>query len=96
MEAERAALYATPERVREIEQRQPEATEWGRALFFRPGTPLARERQSRPVVEEVESEIAVPAWRKSFEFEGQEELLGAESETDSADVEEVLVEAVAN
>ena len=79
MAAERAALYATPERVAEIERRQPEALESGRALFYRPGTVTGKVKGRRPVEEE--PEIMVPAWRKTFEFTGDEGALAEEGDT---------------
>jgi len=102
MAAERAALYATPERVAEIERRQPEAESCGRVLFYRPGTPLARERKARArqTVEEVELEAILtsesPGWRKTFEFAGDEDAL-AESDTveNEEGAEELRIEAAA-
>lgn len=100
MEAERGSLYASPERVLEIERRQPQATEWGRSLFFRPGTPLARERKSRSVVEEPNPQNGRAPWRKTFEFEGQEDELLTDGDADilldvgePGEAEEVLAAA---
>ncbi len=79
MEAERAALYCTPERVAEIERRQPEALESGRALFYRPGTvtgTVKGTRRGSPVVEEVET----PSWRKKpYSYPGREDELCSSS-----------------
>lgn len=73
---ERASLFATPRRCAEIERRQPEALEWGRSLIHWPDTSPRRKAKTRPIEEE-EPEI-VPEWRKTFSFEGQEELLADE------------------
>ncbi len=81
MEDERAALYATPERVAQIECTQPESESWGRSLFFRPGTVTGTVKQrSRP--EEEEPGVVVPAWRKTFEFSGDEGALASDRDAD--------------
>ena len=94
MEAERKALYCTPERVAEIERRQPEALERGRALFFRPGTVTGTiKERSRP--EEEEPGVVVPAWRKTFEFSGDESALADVGEELDAVVEVEAEEVLA-
>jgi hypothetical protein len=41
---ERQKLYATPQRVAEIERRQPEAESRGRSLFYRPEESVRRRK----------------------------------------------------
>jgi len=94
--AERASLFATPRRCAEIERRQPEALERGRPLFYVPDT-SARRTQHHHRVEKAEPspQNGRPIWRKTFSFEGQEELLAdagedlvvAEQDEDLADEE---------
>jgi hypothetical protein len=95
VQKERAQLYCTPERVAEIERRQPEALERGRALFYRPGTVTGTVKQctgESPVLEE-EREVVVPAWRKTFEFTGDEGALA--DEIDEEEAEDLRTEVVA-
>ncbi len=89
---ERLEYYATPERCREIEARQPESESRGRALFYRPGTVTGtvKERTGKSHPIEEEPEIVVPDWRKTFEFTGDEGALA--DEIDAADCGEVAEE----
>lgn len=73
--AERAALYATPERCAQVERRQPEALEYGRPLFYVPD--MSARRSKRDHVEEARPE-PMPAWRQTFEFLGYEDELADE------------------
>ena len=94
---ERALLYATPERVRQIEERQPESQSWGRPLLYFPeaggrrSTGARRKSKSHPVEEE--PEVVVPPWRKTFEFTGDEGALAEEIDGEVA--EDLRTEVVA-
>jgi hypothetical protein len=80
MAAERAALYASPERCAEIERRQPESESYGRSVLYYPDAGARRSTRtrcdSRPKKHSpVEQTVEQPQWRKTFEFDGEEDAL---------------------
>ncbi len=59
-----------------IERRQPEALEYGRSLFYVPDASARRTQHHHRVEKPEPSPENKPLiWRKSFSFEGHEELL---------------------